>query len=104
MYIVQEFFPVQIGMYKLSYNISKALLSLQKNKERVCETQPYWNSGAKFVEWFNVKKQGCHKDEDKMKFLIMTYGAVSTDVKAGFNKDTNPGFGNYKSGVYDKCT
>ena len=34
----------------------------------------------------------------------MTYGAVSTDVTAAWSKDKNPGFGNYKSGVYDKCT
>ena len=34
----------------------------------------------------------------------MTYGAVNTDVTAGFIKDKNPGFSNYKSGVYDKCT
>ena len=73
--------------------------TFQKNKDRVCETQSYWNPGAKIDEVIEIKKQGCHKDETKMMHLIMTYGSVSTDLTS-----SDKGFWNYKSGVSDTCT
>ena len=60
-----------------------------------CTTKTYWKSGSRVDKV--VTDYSC--SVEKMKKLIKTYGAALTVLYA-----SDSGFGNYKSGVFDKCT
>merc|ERR1711977_533665 len=55
----------------------------------------YWNSGAKIVD--QIKKY--QATDDEIKFLVYNYGHALTGIHA-----SDPGFGQYNSGVFDTCT
>jgi len=60
-----------------------------------CTTKTYWKSGSRVDKV--VTDYSC--SVEKLKKLIKTYGAALTVLYA-----SDSGFGNYKSGVFDKCT
>merc|ERR1719266_1007752 len=68
---------------------------LDREPNLKCQNKPYWNAGsavsAPVVDWW------C--DEEKMKGLVYKYGAVATHIYA-----SDPGFGNYASGVFNGCS
>jgi len=64
--------------------------------EGQCNTNvSYWNSGAKIVD--QIKKY--QATDDEIKFLVYNYGHALTGIHA-----SDPGFGQYNSGVFDTCT
>merc|ERR1719510_2565483 len=80
---------------KGQYNHEADYAYLDREPNLVCQNKPYWNGGSKVstpvVDWW------C--DEEKMKGLVYKYGAVATHIYA-----SDPGFGNYASGVFNGCS
>merc|ERR1719510_2156630 len=84
-----------VGTAKGQYNHEADYAYLDREPNLKCMNKPYWNGGSKVnkavVEW------SC--DETKMKSLVYKYGAVATHIYA-----SDPGFGNYASGVFNACS
>ena len=60
-----------------------------------CQSNPTWNTGAKISR--SLTDYGCN--EDKLKQLVYTYGAVATGIYA-----SDHGLSNAGKGVFDGCS
>jgi C1A family cysteine protease len=84
-----------VNTAKGQYNHEADYAYLDREPNLKCQNKPYWNGGSKVsqavVDWW------C--DETKLKALVYKYGAVATHIYA-----SDPGFGNYASGVFNDCS
>jgi len=80
---------------KGQYNHEADYKYLDREPNLKCQNKPYWNGGSKV----NAPVVDYWCDETKLKGLVYKYGAVATHIYA-----SDPGFGNYKSGVFNACS
>merc|ERR1712223_452285 len=84
-----------VNTAKGQYNHEADYKYLDREPNLKCQNKPYWNGGSKV----NAPVVDYWCDETKLKGLVYKYGAVATHIYA-----SDPGFGNYKSGVFNACS